>query len=83
MTLRRLAAGTLAGSALLGFSLATADAASASESHGGHPASTECSTTGTATGSPGVQSGNVVQFLDCSEVASPTINGPLVGAPEV
>jgi hypothetical protein len=83
MTLRRIVSGTLAGSALLGLSLVTGGVASASESHG-EPAQT-CTTTGTASGSPGVQSGNVFQapVLNCTgDVASPDVDiDPEFGSP--
>ena len=71
MTLRRVVSGALAGTALLGVPLVTGGVASAHESSDPAPAS-ECNavTEGTATGSPGVDSGNVVQVpvLNCSEV---------------
>ncbi|GAA4758391.1 chaplin family protein [Actinomycetospora chibensis] len=84
MTLRRIVTGTLAGSALLGLSVVSGGVASASESHDGSTAPRTCTTTGTASDSPGVQSGNVTQIpvLDCSDVnASPTVEiAPVFGS---
>jgi hypothetical protein len=88
MSVRRTVAGIVAGSALLGIPLLAAGTASATEGSGhGHPAPSSCGTTeGTATGSPGVDSGNVVQVpvMNCSTVfGSPAValTGPFVGAP--
>jgi len=89
MSMRRTVAGVMAGSALLGIPLLAAGTASATEGSGhghGHAAAPSCNTTGTATNSPGVSSGNVTQVpvLDCSTVfGSPAVavTGPLVAAP--
>jgi hypothetical protein len=88
MSVRRTVIGVMAGSALLTIPVLTAGVASATEGSGhGHPAAApSCTTTGTATNSPGVDSGNVTQVpvFDCSTVfGSPAvaITGPFVGAP--
>lgn len=87
MTVRRAVLGVMAGSALIGMPLVTVGVASAnpSPSHP-HAAPKTCTETGTATGSPGVSSGNVTQapVLTCSDVfGSPSVavNGPLVSGP--
>jgi hypothetical protein len=87
MTVRRAVLGVVAGSALIGVPVLTAGIASANPtpSHG-YTAPKTCDTTGTATGSPGVASGNVVQVpvLNCSDVVgspSTAITGPFITAP--
>jgi hypothetical protein len=77
----------MAGSALLGLPLATAGVATAHEAPSQSPSSAKtCTETGTASNSPGSDSGNVTQVptLNCSDVfGSPAVavTGPLVGAP--
>jgi hypothetical protein len=87
MSVRRTVIGVMAGSALLGVPMVTAGVASANTGHG-HPTASAptCTTTGTASNSPGVGSGNVTQVpvFDCSSVfGSPSVavTGPFVTAP--
>lgn len=88
MSVRRTVLGVVAGSALIGLPVLTAGVATAnpSPSHG-HPSGNQtCTMTGTATNSPGVASGNLVQVpvFDCSQVfGSPdvAVTGPFVTAP--
>ncbi|HEY2191952.1 MAG TPA: chaplin family protein [Actinomycetospora sp.] len=89
--MRRTALGIVAGSALVGMPVMTAGIASANQapSHGpshGPSNSQSCTTTGTASNSPGVSSGNVVQVpaFDCSQVfGSPAVavTGPFITSP--
>ncbi|WP_084681942.1 chaplin family protein [Actinomycetospora chiangmaiensis] len=85
MSVRRTVAGIVVGSGLLGLPLLAAGTASATEGSGhGHAAAPSCTTTGTASNSPGVSSGNVTQVpvFNCSSVfGSPAVavTGPFVG----
>ncbi|NMO90367.1 DUF320 domain-containing protein [Actinomycetospora sp. TBRC 11914] len=78
----------MAGSALIGMPLVTVGVASANPapSHGHSAPSKNCDTTGSASNSPGVASGNVVQVpvLNCSDVfgsPSAAVTGPFITAP--